>query len=135
MSNPFGYITGTLLLVFFFCLSQSARPQASEHPTQKTVVTESFALDKVLLLSEVRHTDADIRRKSNGKGHLASLLSAKPNHIHPYYWVAIGEDNGGSFVTYFNFYVYNHERKILYLDTDTGKAIDLAAWRRRLIKK
>lgn len=107
MSNTLGYITGTLFLVFFSAFPSQAQAQASEHAT----------------------------RKSNGKRHLASLLYAKPNHNNPYYWVAVGEDNGVSFVTYFNFYIYIHERKILYLDNDSGDAIDLATWRRRLLKK
>ncbi|HVS94847.1 MAG TPA: hypothetical protein VHE54_00125, partial [Puia sp.] len=79
--------------------------------------------------------DAYIRKETKGKRHLFGMVYSKPDSLRPYYWVAIGEDNGMNFVPHFFFYVYLNGRKIMNYDIFNDTAVDLSLWRRRYHKK
>ena len=135
MKEALAYIIILLSEVILPVLSLSAQTTSTGHPIPKRHITESFAIDTVLGLPEIREDDAYIRRVTKGKRHLFGMIYGKPDSLHPYYWVVIGEDNGMSFVTHFTFYVYTNGRKILYHDNFSDSTIDLTIWRQKYHKK
>ncbi len=104
--------------------------QTNQKLTQEKIV-ENKILDTVLSLPEVKSSAAYIEKRTKGKRHLASVIYRKPGNNQPYYWVKVWEDNGYSYVSWYNFYVYPKTFLIKYLDTAKDKAIDLATWRKR----
>ena len=124
-----------LLAVFLPVFSVNAQTTSIGHAVRKQHITESYALDTVLGLPEIKEADSDIRRISKGERHLSSMIYSQPDSLDPYYCVVVVEDNGMAFVTHFIFYVYTNGRKILYFDTLSDSAIDFRTWRRKLHKK
>jgi hypothetical protein len=135
MKMVFSYIKIVLLAVVLTAFSVNAQTTIPSHTVHKRHITESYALDTILGLPEIKEADSNIRRISKGKRHLSSMIYSQPDSLHPYYCVVVVEDNGMAFVTYFTFYVYTNGRKILYFDTLRDSAIDLRTWRRKLHKK
>ena len=119
------------LAVILPVFSVNGQTASVGRPVHKRHITESYAMDTVLRLPEIREDDAYIRRKTKGKRHLFAMIYGEPDSLHPYYWVVIGEDNGMSFVTHFTFYVYTNGRKIMYHDNFSESTINLSTWRRR----
>ena len=122
-------------LTLAFSLSPAIAQKTTNLNQQKKKVTESLAMDTVLRLPEVQQADAYIRRITKGTRHLFSMLYGEPDKAHSYYWVAVGEDNGMSFVTHFGFYVYTRGGEISYVDNVTGEVVDLKTWRRNRSKQ
>jgi len=58
----------------------------------KRHITESYAIDTILRLPEIREDDAYIRRTTKGKRHQFGMIYSKPDSLRPYFWEAIGED-------------------------------------------
>jgi hypothetical protein len=52
-----------------------------------------------------------------------------------YYWLKVGEDNGVSFVSHYNFFVYPNTMKVLYYDTVNDLELELDKWRKQENKK
>ena len=129
------HITIMLLAVVLPVFSVNAQSTGISRAVHKRDITESYAMDTVLGLPEIREADAYMRRATKGKRHLFSMIYGDPDSQHPYYWVVVGEDNGMSFVTRFTFYVYKNGRKILYHDNFNDSTIDLRTWRRKYHKK
>lgn len=98
-------------------------------------ITEEDAIDRVMSLPEVRESNAYIRRHTKDKRKLFPMTYGEPNKEHPYWWIAVGEDNGMAFVTHFGFFVYVKTGGIRYVDPIEGKSISLQAWRKGLHKK
>jgi len=96
----------------------------------RQVITKDVAIDMVMRLPEVREANAYVLRHSKDKRKLFPLIYGEPTKQQPYWWVAVGEDNGMSFVTHFGFLVYVKGGKIFYYDTIEGKSIDLRTWRK-----
>ena len=101
----------------------------------KYFISGDFALDTVMQLPEIVEDNEYVQRKTNKKRHLFPLIYAEPDKEHPYYWVAVGEDNGMAFVTHFGFQVDATSGTIRYYDAVTGKATSLSSWRKTLGKK
>ena len=129
------YIKIILLAIALPVSAANAQTTNTGHPVKKRHMTESYAIDTILRLPEIREDDAFIRKTTKGKRHLFGVIYGKPDSLRPYYWVAIGEDNGMSFVTHFTFFVYTNGRKILYHDNFTDSTIDLSDWRRKYHRK
>ena len=92
-------------------------------------------MDRVMRLPEVKESNAYIRQHTKDKRKLFPIIYGEPTRERPFWWVAVGEDNGMSFVTYFGFFVYVKSGEILYYDTLKDTAIDLRSWRKSRIKK
>jgi hypothetical protein len=87
--------------------------------------------DTIFKLPEVKERAKYIEQKTKGKRHLMIWIADTPNlPVRKYYWVKVGEDNGMSLVTHFNFFVYFDSMRIMYLDVIHGTEINLDAWRR-----
>jgi hypothetical protein len=93
-------------------------------------ISADFAMDTVMDLQEIREDNAYIKQQTKGKRKLFPLLYGEPDKEHPYYWVAVGEDNGMAFVTHYGFYVYATSGVIKFCEPLTGRAIDLEHWRK-----
>jgi hypothetical protein len=122
------FIAGVLLL-----LASGLHAQAFQNTKPKGKINyalEDKIMDTILFLPEVKNRDAYIRKKTNGKRHLATVIYLRPEKERPYYVVKAWEDNGYAFATHFNFYVYPQTMKIKYLDVMHDKAIDLKTWRK-----
>jgi hypothetical protein len=96
----------------------------------KYFISGDFALDTVMRLPEIIDENDYIQRKTKEKRKLFPLLYGEPDKDHPYYWVAVGEDNGMSFVTHFGFHVDATSGTIHYYDALTGEVLDLRSWRK-----
>ena len=91
---------------------------------------EHKVIDTIFKLKEVKERQKYIEQKTKGARHLQILIAGKPNLTNKYYWVQVVEDNGISFVTHFNFFVYPDSMRIMYLDTQDDKEITLKKWRK-----
>jgi hypothetical protein len=126
MKEVSAYIKIMLLAIIFPVVAVNAQTRDIGHGVRKRHITESYAMDTVLGLSEIREDDAYVRKTTKGERHLFSMIYGEPDSLHPYYWVVVGEDNGMSFVTHFTFYVYTNGRQILYHDNFSDSTIDLS---------
>lgn len=93
-------------------------------------ITKDEAIDMVMRLPEVKDANAYVLHHSKDKRKLFPMIYGEPTNKQPYWWVAVGEDNGMSFVTHFGFLVYIKSGKIFYYDTIEGMSIDLRTWRK-----
>jgi hypothetical protein len=113
-----------LLVLAFIFLSVAANPQGKS--------TENKIIDTIFKLKEVKERSGYVEKESKMKRHLSVAIYAKPTKNEPYYWVKVWEDNGHSYTTHFNFYVYPKPFTIKFRDDVGGAAISLKDWRRRL---
>jgi hypothetical protein len=100
----------------------------------KYFISADFALDTVMRLPEIIEDNDYIQRKTIEKRKLFPLIYGEPDKEHPYYWVAVGEDNGMSFVTHFGFQVGATSGTVKYFDAFTGEVLDLRSRRKTLRK-
>ena len=122
--------------LLFVCILPLLTPQArGQTAGEKHVLTEAMAVEKVMRLPEVGKANAYILHHSTDKRKLFAMIYGEPTRQQPYYWVAVGEDNGMCFVTHFGFHVYIRTGKIWYIDTLNGTEIDLRTWRKSRTKR
>ncbi len=121
---PGKYLLLTIALPIL-TLSVFGQPTARRH-----VITKDEAIDMVMRLPEVRESNAYILKHSRDKRKLFSMIYGEPTKEQPYWWVAVGEDNGMCFVTHYGFLVSIRSGKIFYIDALQGTHIDLLTWRR-----
>jgi hypothetical protein len=119
------FLTGIFFWLFTpWVYGQNPQNAPSENP-------ENRIIDTIAHLPEVKQRSAQLENSTDGKRHLQIAIYQKPNKSRKYYLVKVLEDNGSTFVTEFNFYVYPQTMAIKYLDTMTGKMLDLRTWRKR----
>ena len=118
-----------------FILSGFSLTAFDQQPHPSYRITEKEAVDKVMNLPEVRESNAYISRHSKDKRKLFSMTYGEPGNDQPYWWIAVGEDNGMAFITHFGFFVDVRTGKIRYFDTIEGKSISLQAWRKNLHRR
>jgi hypothetical protein len=136
MKVVFSYIKIVLLAVVLPAFSVNAQTTSPSHTVHKRHITESYALDTVLRLPEIKEANAYMMRgRAKDRRHLFSMIYGDPDSLHPYYWVVVGEDNGMCFVTHCTFYVYTNGGKILYHDNFSDSTMDLSTWRRKYLRK
>jgi len=135
MEKALAHIKIILLAVILPVSALNAQTSTIGQPVEKHRITKSYAIDTILGLPEIREDDAYIRKATKGKRHLLGMIYSRPDSQRPYYWVAIVEDNGMSFVPHFFFYVFLNGRKIKYYDIVKDTAVDLSVWRRRYHRK
>jgi hypothetical protein len=116
-----------LLAVVFpiFTLVVHAQTVPARHP-----ITKDEAAAMVMRLPEVRASKTYMLTHGKDRRKLFPMIYGEPTKEKPYWWVAVGEDNGMSFVTHYGFLVYIRSGKIFYYDTLAGKHVDLQTWRR-----
>ncbi len=96
-------------------------------------IIEEKVIDTIFKLTEVKKRTNYIEQQTNGERHLKIWVADTPNlPDKKYYWIKVGEDNGTSLVTHFNFYVYPDSMRIMYYDINDDKEIGLDTWRRQL---
>lgn len=94
-------------------------------------LVESIAMDTIWSLKEVQSRNENIKLSSNGKRSLSILLYKKPEELDiEAYWIKVVEDNNVSYVTHFNFYVYQNSFNITYLNIIDDREISLGEWRK-----
>jgi hypothetical protein len=109
-------ITFSLFPFMLYAQKQKSKPQFSE--------IENNIIDTVEKLKIVQERMKYVEADSKGKRHLQFTIWEKPTKQTPYYWVKVMEDNGISYYTHFNFYVYPGTMKIKFLDTVNDRLID-----------
>lgn len=103
-------------------------------PKGSTAIEDKI-LDTIFKLPECRERAAYIEKQTKGKRHLSIIIYERPSKGNIYYWVKAWEDNGMSYATHFNFYVYPKPFGIKYYDTVNDKAISLTEWRQQTKQK
>lgn len=98
--------------------------------TKSFSAIENKIIDTIMKLPEVEKREQYVRKQTNGKRHLQFSILDKPTKEKPYYWVTVMEDNGVTYYTHFNFFVYPKTFLIKYLDNVNGKVVDLKTWRK-----
>lgn len=94
------------------------------------VVVEDKIIDTLFQLPEISARATLIEEQTHGNRHLKIWIADQPHPPdQPYYWVKAGEDNGVSFVSHFNFFVYPDPIRIMYFDTRNDRVMTLEAWR------
>ena len=91
---------------------------------------ENKIVDTIFHLTEVKERAAYIKQQTNGKRHLKVWVEDTPHADQKYYWIKVGEDNGSSLVSHFNFHVYPDSTRIMYYDMEGDKEITLSEWRK-----
>ena len=102
--------------------------------TSKTIIyskLENKIIDTIIKLKEVRDRAKYVLDQTKGKRHLQYAIWGKPSSEKPYYWLKVLEDNGDTYYTHFNFYVYPKTMTIKYWDTKNDEVLDLKTWRER----
>ena len=112
-----------------FCLAQSNSKTATRQSTDSSKL-EDKVLDTIMNLSEVKARAKYVRTKTKGKRKLQYAIWEEPTKENPYYWVKVMEDNGTSYYTHFNFYVYPKSFAIRFYDMASDTAITLSEWRK-----
>lgn len=102
------------------CHSQNVKPSTR---------LELHIIDKIFNLKQVRNRSNYVEKQTKGKRHLQVIIREKPTKASHYYLVQVIEDNGVTYYTHFNFYVYPKTLKIKYLDTVNDKLIDVSKWK------
>lgn len=87
-------------------------------------------IDKVFTLPEVKERAEYIKNETDGKRNLKIWIAARPDETDGYFWVKVGEDNGMSLVTHFDFYVYPETMEIFFYDVLTDSQMSLTEWRK-----
>ena len=144
------FFTAILCSAVLAC-NQTSKPSGSvskidtprSPTTSSTVVTtpkgdslneneaEENIVDTIFNLPEVIKRAKYIEQRTKGKRHLKVWIEDTPHlRDRKYYWVKVGEDNGSSLVTHFNFYVYPDSMRIMYYDIDSDKQLTLFEWRK-----
>jgi len=97
----------------------------------KNKSTEEKIIDAVFGLREVKKRERYIEEQAKGKRRLKVWVADTPNlPAKKYYWIKVGEDNGASLVTHFNFHVYPDSMRILYYDSQSDSELTLSTWRK-----
>jgi hypothetical protein len=109
-----------------FAFGQLTKAISSKAKTQANV--ERKIIDTIMHIEEVALKDILIRKSTNGKRHFSYAIWSCPTSENPFYWVKVMEDNGTSYVTHYNFYVYPKDFSIKYLDTTSDILIPLKQW-------
>ena len=86
--------------------------------------------NKIFLLPEVQRKQKLVDSISHHKHGVSIMVIERPNKTGKYYWIAVGYSSEIRFETMFNFYVWSSPMVIKYFDTDKGKELTLAQWRK-----
>jgi hypothetical protein len=118
------------IALFILIVSVTALSAAGQASIKRHFITRDEAIDMVIRLPEVKESNRYILTHSKDKRKLFAMIYGEPTRKNPYWWVAVGEDNGMCFVTHYGFLVYIKSGKIFYVDTLNGTHIDLDTWRK-----
>ena len=130
MSGAFGkLILAVALSAICFCLAIATRGQTFSKGLPRRV--EVKITNRIFALPEVKARMRYVDSASGGTRHLAVVLYDQPTKERKYYWVKVWEDNGGNYVSHFNFFVAPGTLDVKYLDTQTDSLLDLTTWRCR----
>jgi len=99
-------------------------------PKKALTAFEQKIIDTIYRLPEVKKRADYVKTHTNGTRQLKYTIWTTPAKSAPYYWIKVMEDNGGSYYTHFNFYLYPASFLIKYLDPGNGNAIRLEQWRK-----
>ncbi|HVX28008.1 MAG TPA: hypothetical protein VHB70_16785 [Parafilimonas sp.] len=122
-----GFLISLMLFAFFY-----SKEQKTEAPVYKSTNSEGIErkiFDTISKLPEYKARALYIEKKTSGKRHLAIVIYKRPSNKIRYYWIKAVEDNGTSFYTHFNFYIYTDPFSIKYYDVINDVAITLEEWR------
>lgn len=111
---------------------RNRRERESKPENGSNQVTEDLVIDKVYSLPEVKERAEYIKKETNGERKLKIWIAARPEETGNYYWVKVGEDNGMSLVTHFDFYVYTDPMEIYYYDVLTDMQLSISEWRKTI---
>jgi hypothetical protein len=109
----------------YFQFVDRKRPCCNEIGIVDSIVT------KLLQLPEVRKANNYIDSFTHHMHGVSAFVVSKPNENLKYYCIAVGYNGDLRFETYYNFYVWPRTMMIKYLDTDSGKLLTLAEWRKK----
>ncbi len=132
MSNKLSFVW-LMLLVSLLSRGQSTKAVITN--PKNSVAIEEKILDTIIKLPECKQRADYIIKQTRGKRHLGIVIYERPSKGSPYYWVKAWEDNGMSYATHFNFYVYPKPFSIKYYDTVNDKALSLNEWRHQTKQK
>jgi hypothetical protein len=121
-----------IILIAFYSLTQyQLFGQASIDS-----LTETSVIDTIWKLEEVIERNDYLLKETLGKRKISVLIYKKTDETKKgYYWLKVGEDNGVSFVSHYNFFVYPNTMKVLYYDTVNDLELELDKWRKQENKK
>ena len=125
-----------ILIVLPNLLATGIQAQSSKGNTKSSIVLSKLGnkiIDTIISLKEVKAQALYVLKQTKGTRHLQYSIWQKPTKKKPYYWVKVMEDNGSTYYTHFNFYVYPGSLRIKYLDTMNDRAIDLETWRKHRV--
>jgi hypothetical protein len=118
-------------------LSEQEEPKPAAQPKNdeaareaRKEATEDNLMQLVLDLEEVQELDREVRKKTNGKHKVKTMISSEPGDDQEYYAVAAMEDNGQSLVTIYEFRIYP-DMSIHYYDIVEDRELTLKEWRRK----
>ncbi len=118
-------------MLFAFFYSKEQKNEAAVSKSTNSEGIEGKIFDTISKLPEYKARALYIEKKTRGKRHLAIIIYKRPSNKTQYYWVKAVEDNGPSFYTHFNFYIYTDPFSIKYYDVINDIVITLEEWRRQ----
>ncbi len=129
-------IFALLFFTLFGCTQNSSQSESKDAKNNEAALSsksiEETMIDTIFKLTEVKIRAAQIEEQTNGKTHLKIwIVDDSTSGKQEYTWVKVGEDNGISLVTHFNFHVYPPTMRIMYFDTQNNIELSLTEWRKR----
>jgi len=119
-----------IVIIFLPVYSLFAQFNKQESKTDSTISNlDARIIDIIFKLPEVKKESENIEQESQGRRHLSIVIYKKPSKHRNFYWIKVWEDNGISYTTHFNFYVYQKSLEIKYYDPAVDTIIDLKVWR------
>jgi hypothetical protein len=86
-------------------------------------------VDTLFKIPQVIAQSKYMEKETKGERRLKIWIGSKPSAADNYYWMKVGEDNGMSLVTHFNFHVYPTESmRIMYYDETEDRELTLQEW-------
>lgn len=95
-------------------------------------LNETRVMNAIWQLDAVQERNDQVVELSEGKRELFLLLYKTPEETeNGAYWVKIVEDNGSSYVSHFNFFIYPNDGKTTFYDTINDLEIDVEEWQKQ----
>ncbi len=124
-----------LLLILFGCNQPASQSESvTISNTTKLLQNEiqEKIIDTIFKLAEVKKRAVQIEEQTKGERNLKIwIVGDSTTGEQKYTWVKVGEDNGVSFVTHFNFHVYPPDMQIMFYETQNDTELSLSEWRKR----
>ena len=96
-----------------------------------SLIEDSIVISKIFELEEVKARNIEIELRTRNKHGVSMMIRQRPSGNDSFYLIQVGYSSKIRFEVYYNFYYYQANDKIAFLDVITNKQISIGEWRKR----